>query len=90
MKGDNGTVNSNNSTNNNMEVIFLGQQSYNNRPSTGMNRDVASSSKFNSCKTLQRKLELKVERAKKNYSQQNEIDSIDVRNSWNIPLKKKM
>lgn len=57
-----------------MEVIFLGQQPYNNHSLTGINSDVS----INSCKTLQRKLELKVERAKRNYSQQNGIDAIDV------------
>lgn len=69
--------------NNNMEVIFLGQHSNNNQTSTAGNRDSASgsriSNKFSSCKTLQRKLELKVERAKKNYSQQNGSDAINVR-----------
>lgn len=81
MNGVDGTGTGNDSTNNNMEVIFLGQNSNNNQTSVS-NRDTASGSrfpnKFSSCKTLQRKLELKVERAKKNYSQQNGSDVINV------------
>lgn len=49
-----------------------------------INRDTATNNRFpkqynNSCKTLQRKLELKVERAKKNYSQQNGSEMVNVR-----------
>lgn len=70
----NGNGNCNDITNN-MEVIFLGQNSNSNQSSTVTSRDDATSSRFShkytSCKTLQRKLELKVERAKKNYSKQN-------------------
>lgn len=66
-----------------MEVIFLGKNSNNNHTSSASNKDSASGSKFpnkfSSCKTLQRKLELKVERAKKNYSQQNGSDVINVK-----------
>lgn len=82
--GFDGTATGNDSmNNNNMEVIFLGQHhSNNNQTSTAGNRDAASgsriSNKFSSCKTLQRKLELKVERAKKNFSQQNGSDAINV------------
>lgn len=73
-----------------MEVIFLGQNSNNNHTST-VNRDAASGSrfpnKFSSCKTLQRKLELKVERAKKNYSQQNGTDVTNVKQFYEILLR---
>lgn len=58
---------SNDSTNNNMEVIFLGQNSTNNLNNIENN----IKNKFSSCKTLQRKLELKVERAKRNFSYNN-------------------
>lgn len=46
-----------------------------------VNRDDSGqfSNKYTSCKTLQRKLELKVERAKKNYSKQNGSDVTTVR-----------
>lgn len=67
-------VNGSDSTNNNMDVIFLGPNGNNNQ--RDVNREVITSqnrfpNKYSSCKTLQRKLELKVERAKRNYSQQN-------------------
>lgn len=76
MHNGNGNGNGNyNDITNNMEVIFLGQNSNSNQSSAVTNRDDATSSRFShkytSCKTLQRKLELKVERAKKNYSKQN-------------------
>lgn len=74
-------VNGNDSTNNNMDVIFLGPNGNNNQKD--VNREVAAPqsrfpNKYSSCKTLQRKLELKVERAKRNYSQQNRNEVITV------------
>lgn len=78
--------------NNNMEVVFFGQNSNNNyssvavttttEPAVAANKDPISirfPNKFSSCKILQRKLELKVERAKKNYSHQNASDIMNVR-----------
>lgn len=58
--------------NNNMEVIFLGPNG--NNPQLSRHREATADTqyppnKYSSCKTLQRKLELKVERAKRNYSQ---------------------
>lgn len=53
-----------------MEVIFLGQSSksdYSNKNSSSFHDNTVDSG-FSSCKTLQRKLELKVEKAKRNYS----------------------
>lgn len=79
--GDDGSIHSNDSANNNMEVIFLGPNGNNNQSS--LNRDITTNNrypnKYSSCKTLQRKLELKVERAKRNYSQQNGGEMIQVR-----------
>lgn len=57
------------STNNNMEVIFLGQSTnstHNNN--SGYTHDNSVDSGLSSCRTLQRKLELKVERARRSYS----------------------
>lgn len=69
----NGTAQSsdnNDSTNNNMEVIFVGQSSSgSNNNYVPINAHTIVDNEFNSCKTLQRKLELKVERAKRNFSQ---------------------
>lgn len=81
MNGENERGPSNDSTNN-MEVVFLGHNPNNNQSSM-VHRNGASSSdrfpnKYNSCKTLQRKLELKVQRAKKSYTQQNGINAADV------------
>lgn len=59
----------NDSTNNNMEVIFVGQSSGANNNYIPMNAHTTVDNELNSCKTLQRKLELKVERAKRNFSQ---------------------
>lgn len=80
--GSDGGVNANStdSTNNNMEIIFLGPNGNTNlkdvnRESTPQNR---FPNKYSSCKTLQRKLELKVERAKRNYSQHNRNEVITV------------
>lgn len=79
--GDDASVHSNDSMNNNMEVIFLGPNGNQNQSSG--NRDAITNSrypnKYSSCKTLQRKLELKVERAKRNYSQQNGGEVAQVR-----------
>lgn len=66
-----------------MEVIFLGPNGNNNQLCG--NREATANSryppnKYSSCKTLQRKLELKVERAKRNYSQQNGGEVAQVRN----------
>lgn len=61
-------VNSNDSTNNNMDVIFLGTNGNVNRASM----NIGNPNKYSSCKTFQRKLELKVERAKRNYIQHNQ------------------
>lgn len=68
----------NEAANNNMEVIFLGQ---NDSDKTIKNAPTSSRlpNKFSSCKTLQRKLELKVERAKKNFSQNGGTESIRVK-----------
>lgn len=75
-------LNGNDSTNNNMDVIFLGRNGINNQKD--VKREVTTqnqfSNKYSSCKTLQRKLELKVERAKRNYSQQNRNEVITVCN----------
>lgn len=66
------------STNNNMEVIFLGQSTnstYNNN--SGYTHDNSVDSGLSSCKTLQRKLELKVERARRSFSHnQQEIRTV--------------
>lgn len=65
---DNDTTN-----NNNMEVIFVGQSSTannNNHIPKNTYTHTSVDNEFNSCKILQRKLELKVERAKRNFSQQ--------------------
>lgn len=83
--GDDGSVHSNDSMNNNMEVIFLGPNGNNNQLSG--NREATANcryppNKYSSCKTLQRKLELKVERAKRNYSQQRGGEVAQVRNSF--------
>lgn len=64
-----------------MDVIFLRSTGNNNQRDAI--REVITSqnrfpNKFSSCKTLQRKLELKVERAKRNYSQQNRNEVITV------------
>lgn len=63
-----------------MDVIFLGSNGNNNQKD--VNREATTQNRFpnkySSCKTLQRKLELKVERAKRNYSQQNRNDVITV------------
>lgn len=59
----------NDSTNNNMEVIFVGQSSGANNNYIPMTAHTTVDNELNSCKTLQRKLELKVERAKRNFSQ---------------------
>lgn len=68
---------SNDSTNNNMDVIFLGSNGNDNH--TAISQNTMSNNKlpnkYSSCKTLQRKLELKVERAKRNYSQKNGSDT---------------
>lgn len=75
------TVNGNDSTNNNMDVIFLGSHGINNQKSVTREATTPQSrfpNKYSSCKTLQRKLELKVERAKRNYSQQNRNEVITV------------
>ncbi|XP_031635274.1 uncharacterized protein LOC116349644 [Contarinia nasturtii] len=88
MSGDDEIGSGNILTNNNMDVIFLGQNSNNNCSTATQgiaattNRDTTTNNRFpnkynNSCKTLQRKLELKVERAKKNYSQQNGSDVVN-------------
>lgn len=63
-----------NSTINNMDVMFVGPNSNHSTVNAAKTNGDALSSKsfsnnFSSCKTLQRKLELKVERAKRNYSQ---------------------
>lgn len=63
------------STNNNMDVMFVGPNNNHcgtngirlNNEDTFRSKQVTNN--HSSCKTLQRKLELKVERAKKNYSQ---------------------
>lgn len=69
------------STNNNMEVIFLGQNSnsstYNNNDNFVNDNSVDNG--LSSCKTLQRKLELKVEKAKRNYCHnQQEIRTVSI------------
>lgn len=74
----NSTVHSsdNDSTNNNMEVIFVGQSSSSsNNNYIPTNAHTIVDNEFNSCKTLQRKLELKVERAKRNFSQHSNGDN---------------
>lgn len=79
--GGGGRVNGNDSTNNNMDVIFLGSNGNNNQKDVNREAIAPQSrfpSKYSSCKTLQRKLELKVERAKRNYSQQNRNEVITV------------
>lgn len=63
----------NDSSNNNMEVIFVGQSSSStsNNNYMPMNAHAAAlNNDVNSCKTLQRKLEMKVERAKRTFIQQ--------------------
>lgn len=59
----------NDSTNNNMEVIFVGQSSSFNNNYAPIKTHAVVDNEFNSCKILQRKLELKVERAKRNFGQ---------------------
>lgn len=91
-----GRINGNDSTNNNMDVIFLGSNGHNNQKD--VNREAVAPqnrfpNKYSSCKTLQRKLELKVERAKRNYSQQNRNEVITVRTAnifWNEKLFKQI
>lgn len=63
-------ISDNDTTNNNMEVIFVGQSSSSNNNYVPINAHPTVDNEFNSCKMLQRKLELKVERAKRNFSQQ--------------------
>lgn len=69
------------SPNNNYDVMFLGpkttasqndnqQQRNNGTKTNGMDGPIPNH--ISSCKTLQRKLEMKVERAKRNYSQFNQ------------------
>lgn len=52
-----------------MEVIFVGQSSSFNNNYAPIKTPTAVDNEFNSCKILQRKLELKVERAKRNFGQ---------------------
>lgn len=68
---------------NNIEVIFAGSKRHESGPSSSKNDNNMFaqhqySNQFNSCRTLQRKLELKVERAKKNFSQNSENESFNV------------
>lgn len=78
--GGGGGVGGNDSTNNNMDVIFLGSNGNNNQKDVNREPTIQNRfpNKYSSCKTLQRKLELKVERAKRNYSQQNRNEVITV------------
>lgn len=70
--------------NKNVEVIFAGSKSHESSgpSSKNDNNQFAQhhqySNQFNSCRTLQRKLELKVERAKKNFSQSSENEAFNV------------
>lgn len=61
--------------NKNVEVIFAGSSSKNDNNQFAQHQ---YSNQFNSCRTLQRKLELKVERAKKNFSQSSENEAFNV------------
>lgn len=80
-RGGRVNFNGNDSTNNNMDVIFLGSNGNHNQKDVKREATTPQNrfpNKYSSCKTLQRKLELKVERAKRNYSQQNRNEVITV------------
>lgn len=58
-----------------MEVLFLGKNVKTNHSSVNSSDTYGPfSNEYNSCKTLQRKLELKVERVKNSYYQQSGSD----------------
>lgn len=73
-----------NSSNENVEVIYR-------NPNIDKSSDNESNTKLknvNTCKLLQRKLELKVERAKRNYSQLNEEKDTKKKSSCLIPINR--
>lgn len=72
-----------NSSNENVEVIYR-------NPNIDKSDNECNSKlkNVNTCKILQRKLELKVERAKRNYSQLHEEKDIKKKSSYLIPINR--